>query len=330
MISIIVPVYNVAGYLKATLDGILASTYQDFEIILVDDGSTDDSGLICDQYAELDHRIRVIHQENAGVSAARNVGMSAATGDYFSFVDADDIVHPEMLSLLISALQSGDYDFSMANIRKVGPNEYEVFFTVSGQDQQLLSSSREIHQDDYLKKLYSTGSISLPYQSCCNKLFRGGFVRDIRFIKTGSEDTEWNNRMALKMNKGIFLDKELYFYINRESSASHEGVSSRFVDIMNSYKICLDSIPTDQRVFRSWCLEKLYKTILSTNYRTRGTSFSQDASCNGKEIYQATIREFMQSAIYWQKKYTLLLFYHVPWLYCLLIRASEMMAMLRK
>lgn len=330
MISIIVPVYNVRDYLRATLDSILKSSYQDFEIILVDDGSTDDSGLICDQYAELDHRIRVIHQENAGVSAARNVGMSAATGDYFSFVDADDIVHPEMLSLLISAIQSGDYDFSMANIRKVGPNEYEVFFTVSGQDQQLLSSSREIHQDDYLKKLYSTGSISLPYQSCCNKLFRGGFVRDIRFIKTGSEDTEWNNRMALKMNKGIFLDKELYFYINRESSASHEGVSSRFVDIMNSYKMCLDSIPVNVVTYRSWCLEKLYKTLLSTLYRARHGNLYPIASSLAKRVYSETINEFKCCMLPWPKKYALLLFYHLPGLYWCFMKGADLFARIRQ
>lgn len=330
MISVIVPVYNVGGYLKTTLDSILDSTNQDIELILVDDGSSDSSGFICDQYAEKDHRIRVIHQENAGVSAARNVGMSLATGDYLSFVDADDMIHPEMLSTLLSAIQIGDYDFSMINLKKVGPDEFDKMISASGQIQQVFPCGRKITPGDYLKKLYSVGSISLPYQSCCNKLFKRNFVQDIKFIKTGSEDTEWNNRMALKMQKGIFIDKDLYFYINRETSASHEGVSPRFIDIMNSYKICLDSIPTDQRVFRSWCLEKLYKTILSTNYRARGTSFSQDASCNGKEIYQATIREFMQSAIYWQKKYTLLLFYHVPWLYHLFMMSSEWMARVKK
>ena len=96
-ISIIVPVYNVEHVLKRCCESILCQTYADFECILVDDGSTDQSGKICDEYAGLDERFKVIHQSNGGVSAARNTGLDHAIGDFIAFVESDDCIHPEYL-----------------------------------------------------------------------------------------------------------------------------------------------------------------------------------------------------------------------------------------
>ena len=96
-ISVIVPVYNVENYIRECLDSILASTYTDFELILVDDGSTDNSGTICEEYASRDSRVVVSHQVNRGLSSARNHGIEMSTGEYISFVDADDVIAPTML-----------------------------------------------------------------------------------------------------------------------------------------------------------------------------------------------------------------------------------------
>ena len=97
MVSIIVPVYNVEEYLRECVDSILNQTYSDVEVILVDDGSTDQSGNICDEYAKMDSRIKVIHKKNGGVSAARNTGIGEASGEYLMFVDSDDAIHPELV-----------------------------------------------------------------------------------------------------------------------------------------------------------------------------------------------------------------------------------------
>ena len=115
MISIIVPVYNVEKYLEACVNSILNSTFTDYELILVDDGSTDRSGEICDDYQEMDQRITVIHQENAGVAAARNAGLRVSRGEYITFVDSDDLVHPLMLETLITEISSGDYAMGQQN-----------------------------------------------------------------------------------------------------------------------------------------------------------------------------------------------------------------------
>ena len=113
MVSVIVPVYNAEKCLPRCVESILSQTYKDLEIILVDDGATDDSPRICDDYAVKDSRIKVIHQKNGGISNARNTGLKNAKGDYIQLVDHDDVIHPQMVKKLLSLLDSGDYDFSM-------------------------------------------------------------------------------------------------------------------------------------------------------------------------------------------------------------------------
>ena len=115
-ISVIVPVYNCEQYLPALLDSVLAQTYQNFEIILVNDGSRDGSGTICDAYAAQDSRIRVIHQENGGVSRARNRGLELAAGDAVSFIDSDDILEPDMYELLAEGIVK--YGLMMSQISR--------------------------------------------------------------------------------------------------------------------------------------------------------------------------------------------------------------------
>ena len=114
-LSVIVPVYKVEPYLQKCIDSILAQTFRDFELILVDDGSPDNCPAICDAAAEKDERIVVIHRENAGLSAARNAGLSAARGDYIGFVDSDDYIAPEMYQTLYDAMIKNDAQLAVCN-----------------------------------------------------------------------------------------------------------------------------------------------------------------------------------------------------------------------
>ena len=109
-ISIIVAVYNIEKYLPKCLDSILAQTYQNLQIILVDDGSSDSSACICDEYAEKDHRIEVIHKKNGGLSDARNAGLECATGEYIGYVDGDDWIEPEMYATMIHTAKERQVD----------------------------------------------------------------------------------------------------------------------------------------------------------------------------------------------------------------------------
>lgn len=124
MISIIVPVYNIEPYLPSCVESVLWQSFRDFELILVDDGSPDGCPALCDAYAEEDQRVRVIHQENGGLSEARNAGMSEARGEYMAFVDGDDIVHPAFLETLLSALSETGADIAECGVRKVYPGEH--------------------------------------------------------------------------------------------------------------------------------------------------------------------------------------------------------------
>ncbi|HEL7541574.1 TPA: glycosyltransferase, partial [Enterococcus faecalis] len=118
-ISIIVPVYNVEKYLEKCVRSILAQTFTDFELILVDDGSPDSSGAMCDQFAEQDERVKVIHKENGGLSDARNAGIEIATGEYLGFVDSDDYIADDMYELLYTNIVKEDADLSICGIYDV-------------------------------------------------------------------------------------------------------------------------------------------------------------------------------------------------------------------
>lgn len=121
MVSIIVPIYNIEGYIRECIDSILAQTYPDFELILVDDGSPDDCGRICDEYAERDRRIIVIHKKNGGLTSARNAGLSKASGEWIMHVDGDDWVEPDMLESLIEAARVTGADLVFGDFMKYGP-----------------------------------------------------------------------------------------------------------------------------------------------------------------------------------------------------------------
>ena len=114
-VSIIVPVYQVEKYIRQCVDSILAQTFTDFELILVDDGSKDQSGQICDEYAGRDRRVRVIHKENGGLSDARNKGMDQAVGNYFMFIDSDDYTAPTMIECLYKSILNENADIAVCN-----------------------------------------------------------------------------------------------------------------------------------------------------------------------------------------------------------------------
>ena len=117
-VTVIVPVYNVQNYLEKCVRSILAQTFSDFELILVDDGSTDESPRICDQFAQADSRITVIHKQNGGLSSARNAALDIAQGKYIAFIDSDDYVEPRLLEKTVAALEAGNYDWCAYGMRK--------------------------------------------------------------------------------------------------------------------------------------------------------------------------------------------------------------------
>ena len=136
MISVIIPVYNVEEYLERCIDSVIAQSYRDIEIILVDDGSVDSSGIICDKYKEKDNRIKVVHQKNSGMSGARNTGLEYACGEYVYFLDSDDIIHPECLKIHLETLLKNNADMTVAQFVRFR-DESEINFQEINEDLSL-------------------------------------------------------------------------------------------------------------------------------------------------------------------------------------------------
>lgn len=210
-ISIIVPVYNVEKYLPRCIDSILDQTYTNFECILIDDGSPDRCGEMCDEYAERDKRIIVIHQKNKGVSAARNAGLNVAKGEYVGFVDSDDYIAPEMYQCLVSAIEESNADFSYCAIEHIKANgdRYIERASIGAVENQLSFVTEALLKD---------GDVG---GAVWNKLFKRKVIRDIRFEESAKicEDVLFALMCCARISSAVFVQEPLYYYYHRPGSA---------------------------------------------------------------------------------------------------------------
>ncbi|WP_195929951.1 glycosyltransferase [Clostridium sp. 1001270J_160509_D11] len=212
-ISIIVPIYNVEKYLTNCIDSILNQTFKDFELILVNDGSTDNSFEICKHYKDIDDRICIIDKKNGGLSSARNAGLDIAKGEYIGFVDSDDYIHPQMYELLYNQIIKNKADISMCEFKKVSEfNKKEL------SDKVILNQEVEIlNNKEAVFKLGENGSVT--YVIACNKLYKKSLFNNIKF-KEGiiHEDEYIIHRLLYQVKTLVYIKEKLYFYLQREGS----------------------------------------------------------------------------------------------------------------
>ncbi len=318
MISVIVPIYNVEDYLEDCLASILNSTYDDFELILVDDGSTDKSGLICDHYKQKDNRIKVIHKENSGVSDARNMGLDNAQGDYISFIDGDDVIHPMMLEILRTTLESGDYDFSMINYAVI---EKEESNNISDRViSHLEKGFRKIGPIEFMNGLMDGSTESLIYNFSTNKLYKKSLIDGLRFVTTPIEDMEWNCRVCLRMNKAIYVDQALYYWVQRDTLQMHQGIGERYINRVKSYLLCYKDIPQNNTELKSRWLERIYKVMLYTRKDTKlqNRVLYPKSKMICEAVHNEIKTDLLKCKMGWAKKMVLLSCYRFPLLYSLL------------
>lgn len=211
MISIIVPVYNVEEYLPRCIESILQQTYKEFELLLIDDGSKDNSGKICDKYSERDHRIRVIHKSNGGLSDARNSGLDQITGDFVTFIDSDDYIGPAYLNTLFNMIQKYNADVAVCSMIAVMSKD---FYLIESEDKQVCLNKADAFKETIIGKRFGVSS--------CAKLFRRSVFLNIRFpSKTYYEDLYLVPYVIEKSNKCAFSESVLYYYFQRENSIMH-------------------------------------------------------------------------------------------------------------
>lgn len=220
IISIIVPIYNVEKYLPQCLDSIINQTYKNLEIILIDDGSTDNSGKICDKYKLLDNRIIVIHKSNGGLSDARNTGIKIATGDYISFVDSDDFIDKNMYTILFQKINTTNADIIWYNhYNYQSSNEISKSSIFVQEKQYLLPKDNYKFQYDLLNKYHLIGY-------CWNKLYKKSIFDSILFpYNRKCEDLI---SLLNKANNIICIPNTLYYYRNTPNSLSKDTVSYKF------------------------------------------------------------------------------------------------------
>lgn len=266
-ISVIVPVYNVEQYLERCVDSIINQTYTNLEIILVNDGSTDNSGKLCDELAKKDERIRVIHKENGGLSDARNRGIDEAESDLVGFIDSDDYIDSDMYEVLLKNLNNTDADLSMCALYDVYNNTPEA--QVTNKETWELSSEQAIKMVMEAKILSVTA---------VNKLYRKSLFTDLKFeVGKIAEDAFIMIKLLDKCEKIVATNEKKYYYVHRENSITTQKFSTKFLNVIEAYEqnsnIILEKYPKLKDVAQTrmnWAyFYVLDRLLLDDNYNDK-------------------------------------------------------------
>ncbi|CYV21349.1 glycosyltransferase family 2 protein [Streptococcus suis] len=265
LISIIVPVYNVENYLDECIQTVLAQTYSNWELLLINDGSTDSSGTICDDYAKGDERIRVVHKNNGGLSDARNAGINNCTGEYITFLDSDDGIREDFLETCLTTAIQHDVDIVIGHFFIWDENQQTFYYFVeqSQKDTIELISAQEALNRQVVWKNFNTA----PFVVAWGKVFKATLFNTIRFPKGKVFEDEYTiHKALLKSDSVALINKEFYMYRRHGNSImtsdfslskvlnNIEALEERIVDLVLAKK--------DTELVR----QKLYNVLLHTKH----------------------------------------------------------------
>ena len=267
LISVIIPVYNVESYLKRCIDSILNQTYKNLEIIIVDDGSTDASGQICDEYEKADSRIKVLHKENGGQGSARNMALDMCTGEYIAFVDSDDYILDNMYETMLGALLATSADIALCGIKS--DNGVRVKDSQTPPKMHVYQDAQELLLDYLTTGYIFTGPV--------NKLYKKEIFEGIRFPQIRArEDAYIMHELLGRANKAVHTAKCLYVQYIRPGSTEQakfndnklillqcserlqEYISQNFPQLWDNvkYKHMNEIVVLMEDIVRSFCLKK--------------------------------------------------------------------------
>lgn len=253
LISIIIPVYKVEKYLEKCIQSVINQTYENLQIILVDDGSPDNCGKICDEYAKKDHRIEVIHKSNGGLSDARNKGLEIAKGEYIGFVDSDDYIEADMYEVLYNLLKQYNADVSICN-----------FYTVSQEKIAIKNADngiKEYTRIEILKEILLDNNIQ---SYAWNKLYKKDLFDEIKYpVGKKYEDMGTTFYLLEKCNKVVVTGKPEYYYINRQDSIVNNVTETTITDYIELIMQRYDYIEENIKELSSYNKDYL-KRILRT------------------------------------------------------------------
>lgn len=305
LISVIVPVYNVETFLLRCLESIVSQTYHNLEIILVDDGSTDTSGSICDSFAKTESRSFVIHQANGGLWKARNTGQKASKGEFIMFVDSDDYLHIDAIRVLYEALvQNPMCGLAMC--------KYKQTFTKDEDIRKVDENKIEILS---VKQLIYNFKGALCYV-VWNKLYRRSLIIDIKARDYRiSQDVDFNCRVFLRLESIVMVHRELYFWVQRSGSATK----------MKDYNMTRLMIETDifhrnfvenqvkMNLLSTFFLRRLYIKMLHLKACASGTNYEKEAFLQCSEFIKDTRHSYLNcSQIPLLERYGVFVLLHSP------------------
>ena len=231
IISVIVPVYKVEKYLRKCIDSIINQTYKNLEIILVDDGSPDNCGAICDEYTANDSRVKVIHKENGGLSSARNAGIDIASGDYIAFIDSDDYIDVNMIKTLYKKISDDNSDMAICNFSYVDENGKMIY-----EKNEYMPIKTEVisGRDILYNKLLEAKS--WYWVIACNKIYKKSLFDGIRYpIGKLNEDEFIIHEIYFRCKKISCIETSMYYYVQRSNSIINGEYSVRRLDAIEAY-----------------------------------------------------------------------------------------------
>ena len=286
-ISIIIPSFNEEKNISRCLDSVLNQTFTDFEVLCVDDGSTDKTCEIIEAYSKKDNRIIPLKNPDKGVSSARNFGIDNSNGEYIGFVDSDDFIQPQMYEFLYRAVTENNCDFSVCRYKQSS----EII------EQSFNYKAEKFYPEKFVSFTDSifTSKNELCFASVWTKLISKDFLDNIRFenYRIG-EDTIFNSRICSKNYNAIFVDAELYiYYINKKSVTSVQSEinigNKKWYDLLITRFICYDILKNNNDILASFYLDRGMKSILSYRFDRKGTIYAKN--------FKSTIKKYLPDYI---------------------------------
>lgn len=265
MVSIIVPVYNVEAYVQRCIDSILAQTYRDIEVIIIDDGSTDDSGLICDKYLLNDNRVRVIHQNNKGVSEARNKGIECASGNFLMFVDSDDFIATNCVEIMTVAVQQYDADICVAPVQMVSEEGKKLRILAAPDGRRVLYGRNIL---EYFGKK-NDDTFRCPLCKLVKKDICKSFLFPVN--RHYAEDFAVVYRWYSIARSVVEINDELYFYQIRNGSAVHSEYSVKKIGDIETLEELLTYLSENE--YRDLFIEYLHRYAWHVADNVRSISY---------------------------------------------------------
>lgn len=280
-VTIIIPAYNIAPYLERCLESVRHQTYKKLQVIIIDDGSTDQTGKIADFYAEKDQRFHVVHGENRGVSSARKIGLEQAVGEYIGFVDGDDYIEPEMYEKLVDLAIEYDADIVHCGYQMIFPNRIDLYYgTKQLKVQDTYTGVRDLLEGTQIEP------------GLVNKIYRHKLFKDIEYDENIviNEDLLLNYFLFHRSKRAVYTDVPYYHYIIRKNSASTSE--------WNKHKL-LDPVCVLEKMYEKEKNREL-KKIISNRYiyqLVRQIIFQSDKQKNELQKYQKEFRRKLEKVL---------------------------------